>query len=225
MGARYDRQIPLIGAEGQERLRSARVGIAGCGGLGNMVVTDLAAAGVGFLKLVDGDKPDVSNLNRQFVFREKDKRGKAKILADWARRVNPDVDADGHNEWIMDNSVDRLFGDCDILVDCLDDMESRIVLDRYACDTGKTLVHAGVSGFEAQVTVVVPGKTQSLRSIYEKVRVDKEVVPSLGAMVTMVGSIEALQVIQVITGTGHPLVGRMMVIDMVTGSVDYVKLD
>ncbi len=225
MSTRYDRQIPLIGEEGQEKLRSARVGIAGCGGLGNIVATDLAAAGVGHLKLVDGDKPDVTNLNRQFVFREGDKRGKADLLAAWVRDLNSDVDVDFCSEWIMDLTVDRLFKDCDVIVDCLDDMASRMVLDRYACDTGKALVHAGVSGFNAQVTVVIPGKTQTLRNIYEKVRVDEKSVPSLSAMVTMVGSVEALQVIQVVTGTGSPLVGRMMVIDMQTGSVDYVDLD
>ncbi len=225
MPSRYDRQAALLGEDGQEKLRRARVGIAGCGGLGNIVVTDLASAGVGYMMVVDGDSPDITNLNRQFVFREEDERSKSDLLSEWACDLNPDIEVGYYEGNITSENVELLFGKCDILVDCLDSMEARFVLNRYAQDSGKTLVHAGVTGFNAQITVIVPGKTKDLEEIYRNVKVSDEPAPSLAAMVTMVGSVQALQVIKLITGVGHSLIGKMMIVDAEFSSVDIIDLD
>ena len=225
MPSRYDRQAALLGEDGQEKLRRARVGIAGCGGLGNIVVTDLASAGVGYMMVVDGDSPDITNLNRQFVFREEDERSKSDLLSEWACDLNPDIEVGYYEGNITSENVELLFGKCDILVDCLDSMEARFVLNRYALDSGKTLVHAGVTGFNAQITVIVPGKTKDLEEIYRNVKVSDEPAPSLAAMVTMVGSVQALQVIKLITGVGHSLIGKMMIVDAEFSSVDIIDLD
>lgn len=225
MPSRYDRQAALLGEDGQEKLRRARVGIAGCGGLGNIVVTDLASAGVGYMMVVDGDSPDITNLNRQFVFREEDERSKSDLLSEWACDLNPDIEVGYYEGNITSENVELLFGKCDILVDCLDSMEARFILNKYARDSGKTLVHAGVTGFNAQITVIVPGKTKDLEEIYRNVKVSDEPSPSLAAMVTMVGSVQALQVIKLITGVGHSLIGKMMIVDAEFSSVDIIDLD
>ena len=224
MPSRYDRQTALFGEDGQEKLRKARVGIAGCGGLGNIVVTDLASAGVGYMMVVDGDSPDITNLNRQFVFREDDDRGKSDILSEWACDINPDIEVGYYEGDITDENIDRLFDSCEILVDCLDSMEARFVLNRYAVRSGKILVHAGVSGLNGQITVIIPGKTKDLEDIYRNVKVSETHPPSVAAMVTMVGSVQALQVIKLITGVGDTLIGKMVVFDALQASVDIIDL-
>lgn len=224
MSTRYDRQKLLFGEECHDKLREAVVGVAGCGGLGTTVVTNLASAGVGHLVLVDGDVPDITNLNRQFVYREGQDEPKAKLLAKWANEVNPEITVESHADWLDESNMDSFFGKCDLVVDCLDNLPVRMILNRYCVDTGKILVHAGVTGYTGQLTVVVPGKTPDLESIYKGVAIPKIVPPSLGSMVGTLASLEATQVIQMITGTGSPFIGRMLVIDMESGDIDILQL-
>ncbi|MCQ2079625.1 MAG: HesA/MoeB/ThiF family protein [archaeon] len=224
MSSRHDRQIPIIGEEGQGRLREAVVGIAGCGGLGTTVVTNLASAGVGRLVLVDGDVPDITNLNRQFVFREGQDVPKSRLLSDWASEVGPDVEVTHHAEWLTEDNLDGFFSGCDIVVDCLDSMSTRKMLSRYCVEHGKVFVHAGVTGYTGQLTVVVPGRTPDLEQIYASVNDSVGVTPSLGSMVGTLASLEATQVIQIITGTGSPFIGRMLVMNLESGDVDVITL-
>ena len=214
MSGRYDRQIPLIGESGQRKLSASTVGIAGCGGLGNIVVTDLASAGIGRMILADPDVPDVSNLNRQFVFREGDAEMKANILSLWARQLNPDTEAIPYCGALDRENLPSVFGKCDVLIDCLDTLKGRLALNQYAVSSGKTLVHGGVSGYSGQVTVVVPGKTPCLECIYGDAKENGMPSPSISPAVSAVGSLEALQAVQILTGTGEPLIGRMAILDM-----------
>lgn len=217
MSTRYDRQILMIGEEGQSKLTQAKVGVAGCGGLGTSLVTNLASAGVGTLIIADSDIPDITNLNRQFVYREGSEANKAELLAQWASEVNPEICAIPFIRHLDESNMDEVFGECDIIADCLDSIDSRLALNRFAVSSGKTLVHCGVSGYAGQVTVVVPGRTPCLECLYgatsEKARSPTH-VPSIGAMVMNVASMESVQVLQIITGTGAPLVGRMLSFDL-----------
>ena len=121
-------------------------------------------------------------------------------------------------------TLPALFEDCDILVDCLDNMETRKLLNAFSQETGKVLVHAGVTGYTGQVTVIVPGKTSDLEGIYRYVKVPEGIPPSLGSMVSLIGSLEATQVVQIITGTGSPLVGKLAVVDLQNGSMEIIDL-
>lgn len=223
---RYSRQMPLFGEEGQEKLRRTKVGVAGCGGLGTTLLTNLASAGVGTLVIVDGDVPDVTNLNRQFVYREGESDPKAEIMKGWLTSVNPNVEVISYHDILNEDNLDDIFRDCDILVDCLDRISTRKVLSRYAVRSGKPLVHAGVAGFMGQLTVIVPGRTPDLEQIYEKVSDAPAgtVTPSVGSMVSTMASLEATQVIQMITSTGAPLIGKMLMVDLNCGSVDIINL-
>ncbi len=211
MATRYDRQASLIGDEGQRLLSEATVGIAGCGGLGTNVATALASAGIGAMVLADGDVPDITNLNRQYAFREHDGRNKADLLAEWVRSINPSVEATVFDRFLDEDNI-GVFGECDVLVDCLDDADSRKILNRYALSKGKTLVHGGVNGFFGQVTVVIPGRTACLECILPGS--DRRHVPSISPAVSMIGSIEASEVIKAVTGHGEPLAGRLWFVDM-----------
>ncbi len=223
---RYFRQSPLFGDEGQEKLRNAKVGVAGCGGLGTTLLTNLASAGVGNLMIADGDVPDITNLNRQFVYREGGSGHKADLMKEWLTSVNPNIKVIAFNEFLSEDNLDQLFHDCDILVDCLDRISTRKILSRYAVRTGKPLVHAGVTGFTGQLTVVIPGKTPDLEQIYEKIADAPAgtVTPSVGSMVTTLASLEATQVIQMITSTGTPFIGKMLMIDLNCGIFDIIDL-
>lgn len=223
---RYFRQSPLFGDEGQEKLRNARVGVAGCGGLGTTLLTNLASAGVGNLVIADGDVPDITNLNRQFVYREGESGHKADLMKKWLTSVNPDISVVASCEFLNEDNLDRLFRDCDILVDCLDRISTRKILSRYAVRTGKPLVHAGVTGFTGQLTVVVPGRTPDLEQIYGKIADAPAgtITPSVGSMVSTLASLEATQVIQMITSVGIPFIGKMLMIDLNCGTFDIIDL-
>ena len=224
--SRYSRQIALFGEEGQEKLCKAKVGVAGCGGLGTTLLTNLASAGVGTLVIADGDVPDVSNLNRQFVYREGETDSKAELLKTWLTSVNPDAKVIAFCGVLNEDNLDSVFHNCDILVDCLDRISTRKILSRYAVRTGKPLVHAGVTGFTGQLTVVIPGKTPDLEQIYDKVSDAPAgtVTSSVGSMVSTMASLEATQVIQLITSTGAPFIGKMLLIDLNCGSIDVIDL-
>ena len=224
MPSRYDRQILLFGEEGQKKLSEAKVGIAGCGGLGTVVVTNLASAGIGSMIIADKDVPDITNLNRQFVYREGDTESKADLLSQWACDLNPEVAVDYYEGELNEFTLPALFEDCDILVDCLDNMETRKLLNAFSQETGKVLVHAGVTGYTGQVSVIVPGKTPDLEGIYRYVKAPEGIPPSLGSMVSLIGSLESTQVVQIITGTGSPLVEKLAVVDLQNGSMEIIDL-
>lgn len=215
MRGRYSRQFPIFGDEGQRRLENATVGIAGCGGLGTNAATHLAASGVGTLILADGDVPEESNLNRQFVFREGDQRNKAVLLAEWVRSVNPAAEVRPFPGYIDGDTV-KIFGECDIIMDCLDSREARTILNGYALSSGKPLVHGGTEGTGGQVTSVIPGRTPCLECILPPGRAGDPA--SMSAAAGTAGAVMAAEAVKIITGTGSPLAGRIFFFDLLTGN-------
>lgn len=198
---RHDRQFGAFGAEGQRRISEATVGIVGCGGLGTNVATALAVAGVGRLVLMDPDSPEESNLNRQYVFCDKvgEGRPKAELLAEWVRSRDPSVDAESHAVAFSDGTRHLLDG-CDVLVDCLDSIRGRMELNRYSVESGKPLVHGGIDGFIGQLAVCIPGRTPCLCCMMGSVPERRGSPVSIGAVVSAVGSMEAAEVLKLITG-------------------------
>jgi len=205
-------------------LKHSTVAVVGCGGLGVNVVTALASAGVGRLVLIDGDVPDVTNLNRQYIYREGQTETKAMLAATWVRDVNPAVQTHICSERLNEKNAGRLLADCELLMDCLDSIAARLILSDYAVAHRKVLIHGGVNGWSGEVTAVDPGRTPCLRCFMENLH-DQGAVPSVGAAVSAVGAIEASQAIMVLTGTGQPLYSRLMSLDLYMGSVEIVHLD
>lgn len=224
MNGRYSRQLPLLGEEGQEKLAHSKVGVAGCGGLGTSAVTALASAGVGELVLADPDTPEISNLNRQFVYREDSDRPKAELLREWALSVNPHIRVSAYVGEIDSSSAGMVFEGCDVVLDCLDSISSRRELNRWCVSNRKILVHAGISGMQGQLTVVVPGRTPCLECLYGRVKEADRPTPSMGAAVMHFGSAEALQAIMVLTGVGDPLIGRMLTSDLSVPSYEVLDV-
>ncbi len=213
--SRYDRQliIPGFGAEGQEKLKKASVAIAGAGGLGSVIAIYLAVAGIGRIRLIDSDKVEAANLNRQILHTEKDiGRNKVDSAREKLSALNSEITIDPVCEVIGDNNVFTLFDDCDVIVDALDNIPTRYLINKAAVHRSIPLVHGAVSGFQGRATTIIPGKTPCLACLYRKF-LPKTVTPVIGVAPAVIGSIEATEVIKYITGLGELLLNRMLLYD------------
>jgi len=224
---RYDRQLLEFTDEEQECIRKARVGIVGCGGLGSYVVTSLALAGIGGLTIIDPDVPDITNLNRQFIYCRhvlsgETPRPKAELMAEWIRSINPDVSVD-YYVGRFDAETCGLFDGCDIMVDCLDSISSRQFLNEYSVRTGKPMVHGGISGFTAEMCTVVPGQTPCLRCILGDMPDSAKPPASIGSVVMFAGSLEATEVLKLVAGRPDDSRGTFFSYDLSNGRVTPVR--
>lgn len=219
---RFERQLPIFGEEGQQRIMSAVVGVVGCGGLGVNVITQLTMAGVTHFILCDHQAPELSNLNRQFIYSAGDYRPKSVISAEWILALNPSAEIQANSEPLTEMNGE-LFKGCDILVDCLDSFESRMVLSDLAEKMEVPLVHGGISGMNGQIAVCVPGRTKSLREMMGTMKSPQGPVSSVGAAVSTIASMEALEVLKIISGLGTENEGRLITVDMNDWSVDSIE--
>ena len=206
---RFDRQLPVFGEEGQQRIMSSVVGIVGCGALGVNLITQLTMAGVSHFILCDGGSPQLNNLNSQFIYSANDYRSKAVISAEWILALNPSAEVQANSEPLTAENGDLFLG-CDILVDCLDNKESKILLSELAGRMGIPLVHGDIKGTKGEIAISVPGKTISTSSISD----DEDDAPSIGAAASVVSSMQALEVLRIISGIGTPNEGRIIRVDM-----------
>jgi len=210
---RYARQILLFGEEGQERLKKAKVFIAGAGGLGCPIALYLAVAGVGEIRLVDRDTVEQTNLNRQVLHWEKDlgtpKAGSAEAKL---REANPDIRVEALSATIDESNVRDLVGDADLIVDAMDNFPTRYLLNREALRSGVPLLHGAIRGFDGQATTIVPGRTACLECLFPEAP-PAEIFPVVGTTPGIIGLIQANEAIKYITGTGDLLLDRLLVWD------------
>jgi len=212
---RYERQIMIrgFGQEGQGRLRQAKVFIAGAGGLGSPLATYLTAAGVGRIRIVDGDKVELSNLNRQVLHWTKD-IGERKIdsATQKLRELNPEVKIEAIGEMITEANISQLVAGFDLIVDAMDNMPTRYILNKVAIEKGVPFFHGAVYGFEGRAMTVIPGKTACLRCVYRGV-IPQEKFPVIGVTPAVIGCIQATEVIKYIVGIGQLLTNKLLVYD------------
>ncbi|MHA1649863.1 MAG: ThiF family adenylyltransferase [Candidatus Helarchaeota archaeon] len=159
---RYDRQRRIWGTEGEDRLKKATILIAGAGGIGSEIIKNLALLGIGSLLIVDMDLIELSNLNRQLLFRDNDIGCyKAEITAKRVRELNPEVKVEFFNEKLQ-NLPNQVFKDANIFVSALDNISARIFLNQKAVLYKKPLIDGGSEGFYGHVQVVLPQITPCL---------------------------------------------------------------
>jgi adenylyltransferase/sulfurtransferase len=212
---RYARQmiIPNWGEETQRKLKASKVFIAGAGGLGSPVSFNLAVAGIGLIRICDFDSPELSNLNRQFL--HDDSRigvNKAESAKRTLSRLNPHVEIEAITEKIDDPSVDRLVGDSDVILDCMDNYPTRFVLNASAVRKGIPLIHGSIWGFEGRVTFIHSPETACLACIFKEAP-PREVFPVLGATPGITGTIQAMEAIKYLAGVGSLLKNRLLCCD------------
>ena len=212
---RYQRHEGLYGWDAgvQERLRESTVLIAGLGGLGGTVALYLAAAGVGHLKICDNDTVQWSNLNRQILYTEQD-IGKPKVsqAAERLLLLNHNIVIETLSETIKESSISSFANQADLIIDCLDNFEGRMVLNSYAVRKPMPLIHAGVSGFNGQITSIIPPKTPCLECIYDA-GPREEAPPILGTTAGILGTMQAMEAIKHLAGAGELLTNKLMIMD------------
>ena len=212
---RYDRQIMIrgFGEEGQEKLKKAKVVVAGGGGLGSPSSIYLAAAGVGTIRIVDHDKVELSNLNRQLLHWDKDV-GKSKVdsAIDKLRQLNQEVNIEAIEETITEANASQLVADFDLIADAMDNLPTRYLLNKTAIDKGIPFFHGAISGFEGRAMTIIPGKTACLMCIYRGA-VTTGKFPVVGVTPAVIGCIQATEVIKYIVGIGELLTNRLLIFD------------
>jgi molybdopterin/thiamine biosynthesis adenylyltransferase len=209
---RYDRQIMIgeIGQVGQEKLKSSRVVIAGAGGLGSPIAIYLTAAGIGTIRMIDHDQVALSNLNRQVLHWEEDiGRKKVDSAMEKLRNLNSAVKIETIGETITEDNVSQLVDDGDVIVDAMDNLPTRYILNRCAVEKNVPFFHGAVNGFEGRVMTVIPGKTACLRCMYRG-PVPQEKFPVIGVTPALIGIIQATEVIKYLLGIGNLLTNRLL---------------
>lgn len=224
---RYDRQIMIaeIGPEGQEKLKRSRVLIAGAGGLGSPIAIYLTAAGIGAIRVVDHDQVALSNLNRQILHWEDDVgRNKVDSARTKLRNLNSAVEVQAMVETITENNISELVEGCDVIVDAMDNLPTRYVLNRCAVEKKIPFFHGAVNGFEGRVMTVIPGETACLRCMYRGL-VPQEKFPVIGVTPAVIGSIQATEVIKYLVGIGKLLTNRLLIYDGLKVSFSEFRLN
>ena len=212
---RYGRQMMLEGwgEQGQAKLKQATVFVAGAGGLGSPVSMYLAAAGIGHLRLADADALELSNLNRQILYTDADVgAGKALCAGEALRRVNPEIEVKASPDFIAADSIDRIAGDPDIVVDCLDNYETRFLLNAFCLRRQIPLVHGGVWGLQGQATFIQAPETPCLQCTFPQAP-PKATFPVVGVTPGLIGCVQAMEVLKYLTGVGDNLKGRLLYVD------------
>ena len=212
---RYARQSTLLSADGQRKLADATVGVMGVGGLGSPAAMYLAAAGIGRLILADPQMPEESNLNRQVLHWPEDVGTVMKVdsAARKLRAFNPDTEIVPRAVSVTPDNIATVFDGCSIIMDCLDNVPARMVLNDHAIEAATPIVHGAVEGWHGQVTVVVPGETPCLACLFPRAPA-RTGVPIMGATAGAFGCIQAGEAIKLITGIGQPLTSRMLIGDL-----------
>ncbi len=219
---RYARHLVLkgIGGVGQGRLKAARVLVVGAGGLGSPVVADLAAAGIGTIGIVDDDTIALSNLQRQIVHTTAAAGlPKTQGAEAFVRALNPNVAVEPHTERLSADNAGALLTGADVVVDGTDSFATRQILADAAEAAGVPLVAGDVSMFDGQLTVLAPHLGgPRLAALYPTAPDDAdlptcEVTGVLGAVTGVIGTLMAMEVIKLVTRTGDPLIGRLLLYD------------
>ncbi len=223
---RYIRHTTLeeIGTSGQEKIKKASVLVVGAGGLGAPVLQYLAAAGVGTLGIGDNDLITENNLPRQVLYSKKDVgMQKAIVARSKLMDYNPYSTYNIHNILFTDERVLKIIEQYDIVVDCTDNLPARYLLNDACIILNKPLVHAAMYKYQGQVSVFNYNNGPSYRCLYPYPPRSEKILNSgnigiLGALVGIVGSVQAGEVIKMITGVGEVLSGKVFVFNMLESS-------
>lgn len=217
---RYARHLslPEIGPEGQARLKASSVLVIGAGGLGSPAALYLAAAGVGTIGLVDFDRVELSNLQRQVLFDTSMLgQGKAAAARDRLARLNPDITLQVHEQKLDAHNLPELLAGYDVVLDGTDRLAVRYLINDACVLHGKPLVSAAIHRFEGQALTVLPRRSPCYRCLYPSSA--EGLVPNcatagvLGVLPGVMGSLQATEAIKLLLGIGRTLAGRLLVYD------------
>jgi adenylyltransferase/sulfurtransferase len=222
---RYSRQImvPDLGGKGQVQLRQARVLVVGAGGLGSPAALYLAAAGVGRLGLVDPDRVELSNLQRQILHFTPD-IGRAKVESARSKlaQLNPEVEISLYAQRLTDDNAAEILNGYDFVLDGSDNFATKFLVNDTAVRMGIAYSHAGIVRLQGQTMTVVPGKSACYRCVFKEPPPPEEILSCqqagiLGAVAGTIGSIQATEAVKYLTGFEEGLLlNRLLTYDAAT---------
>ncbi len=232
---RYSRQIILkkIGIIGQKKLLSSSVLIIGAGGLGSPVAFYLAALGIGKIGIIDKDKVEISNLNRQIIFDTGDiKKNKSESAIKKLKKINPDIKLKSFHKNLNKKNISLLGNEFDFIIDGSDNFRTRFLVNDYCLKKNKILVSGAISKFDGQVYTFNFKKKNSpcLRCFIPRVPNNQDIDNCefegiLGPLAGIIGSIQANEVAKEILGIGDTLCGYILIIDALKLTFRKVKLN
>jgi molybdopterin/thiamine biosynthesis adenylyltransferase/rhodanese-related sulfurtransferase len=228
--ARYNQQMILrgFGEPAQQKLKHARVFVAGAGGLGCAALQYLAAAGIGTIGIADDDVVQVGNLHRQVLYTMQDVGAlKADIAASWLMKMNPETEIHVYPVRLNSGNIADIIADYDVILDGTDNRETKYLINDACVSAGKPLVFAAISQYEGQLAIFnyPPGSpgAANYRDFFPE---DSSIEPSceetgvLGVLPGIIGCMQCNETIKLITGTGKPLVNRLLVYNALTNQVN-----
>lgn len=213
---RYLRQLILedFGIEAQEKLKNSTVVIIGLGGLGSPVALYLAAAGVGKIIVCDNDTVELSNLNRQILHCMDDiDVAKSDSCFDKLSNLNPTLSIEAHQIKIDELTINRFAKNANLIIDCLDNIKTRLDINRYSVKNHVPIVHAGISGWNGQLTFLNPPETPCLNCLFQNYIEPEGPKPVIGAVAGILGSSQALCAINYLAGKNTSLKNQLLFFD------------
>jgi len=221
---RYTRQLILkdVGAKGQRKIKDGKVLVIGAGGLGSTAIMYLAAAGVGTLGIADADCVDLTNLQRQIIHTTDDLGvPKVESAAATVKALNPNVEVVTYKEYVTAENIKEIIEPYDFIIDATDNFPAKYLINDACVLFEKPFSHAGILRFEGQMTTYLPGEGPCFRCMFP-VPPPPELSPTckeagiIGAVPGVVGSLQAVEAIKFLTGAGDLLVGKLLIIDLLT---------
>ncbi len=207
--SRFERQMPIVGEEGQQRIMASRVGIVGCGGLGVDALTQLVVAGAMDFVLADPGMPEISGLNTQFIYAPGDMRPKSQIVAEWALALNYSVMAQSHADAVGTENV-RILTGSSVVLDCTGDEDAAIAISEWCADSGVPLIRGRCSGLDGRIDVCAGGRKYPVEPSVDG-------APKIGAVVSVVAGIMASEAVRLMAEPGSA--GRSISVDARTWTV------
>lgn len=211
MNKRYLRNLPAISESEQKILRTKRVAVIGCGGLGGYIIEVLARVGVGHITAFDGDVFDETNLNRQILATEKT-IGKSKVLSAKLRaeEVDPNIDFTAIEKYFDENDA-AILENCDIVLDALDSPDARLTLEKVCARFGKTIVHGAIAQSTVQVCIV-PAGSGILKNLYKNAGDTPKT--ALSFVPPICAAIQCAEAVKILLGKTPALLGKLLIYDM-----------
>ena len=227
---RYSRHLPVIGQQGQELLLASKVLCVGAGGLASGILPFLAASGVGEIGIVDGDKIELSNLQRQVLFQENQiALNKAVCAGQYIAKLNSQIKLTIIQEFLNLNNSEQLIQDYDLVIDATDNFRARYLLNDETKKLNKPLVSASIYQFEAQVSVFNYHNGPCYECLYPHLPTPGS-VPNcsqagvLGVLPGIVGGVQASEAIKILLNKGEVLSGKLLYIDLLTNQFSQLDL-